>query len=281
MNESWFRPKLLSDKVALVTGGGSGIGREIARGLGQAGARVVIASRSVDRLEKTCDELRAIGVDAIWKQLDVRDRAQVDAVVEEVCGALGTPDILVNNAGGTFPCRAEDLSDNGWRSVTEITLHGTFYCTRAVGRRMIERGAGGKIINVTFTASRSTAGIAHMGAGRAAVNHLTGSLAVEWARYGIQVNALGPQYLTSGAVGMYGEEISDVLIGGTPAARTATPDEVAAWGVILAGPMSDYVTGAVIPLDGGNHVGPGIAFRGTSVLPEPASSASTSGVPSS
>ncbi|MEU6561505.1 SDR family oxidoreductase [Nocardia nova] len=270
----WFRSGLLAGKVALVTGGGTGIGLEIARGLGLAGARVVIASRSSDRLAQAASQLRALGVEAFWKQLDVRDRERVDAVVGDIVDELGVPDILVNNAGGTFPKRAEEISDNGWRTVTEITLHGTFYCTRAVGRRMIERGTGGKILNVTFSAERSTAGIAHMGAGRAAVNHLTRSLAVEWAQFGIQVNALGPQYLTSGAVDMYGEDVVNFLNGSTPAGRTATADEVAAWGVILSGPMSDYVTGAVIPLDGGNHVGAGIRFRGSPILPEPGSGAS-------
>jgi NAD(P)-dependent dehydrogenase (short-subunit alcohol dehydrogenase family) len=275
MTAKYFPPDLLEGKVALVTGGGTGIGREIARGLGETGARVVIASRTPERLEESTQALRAGGLDVSWKQLDVRDPQQVDAIVAEVTDEIGPIDILVNNAGGTFPKRAEELSDNGWRTVTEITLHGTFYCSRAVGRRMIERGTGGKIINVTFTAERSTAGIAHMGAGRSAVNHLTRSLAVEWAQFDIQVNALGPQFLTDGAADMYGEEIQRFLLDSTPAKRTATPDEVAAWGVILASPLSNYVTGALIPLDGGNHVGSGIRFRGSPILPDRASPSST------
>jgi NAD(P)-dependent dehydrogenase (short-subunit alcohol dehydrogenase family) len=265
----FFQPDLLQGKVALVTGGGTGIGMEIARGLGEAGAHVAIASRTPEKLEAASQVLRGQGLDVIWKQLDVRDSARVEGVVDEVTAELGPVDILVNNAGGTFPKRAEELSDNGWRTVTEITLHGTFYCSRAVGRRLIDRGVGGKIINVTFSAERSTAGIAHMGAGRSAVNHLTRSLALEWAQFGIQVNALGPQYLTEGAAQMYGEEIQRFLLNGTPAKRTATADEIAAWGVILASPLSDYMTGALIPLDGGNHVSVGITFRGSPVLPEP------------
>ncbi|MPZ63585.1 MAG: SDR family oxidoreductase [Propionibacteriales bacterium] len=102
----------------------------------------------------------------------------------------------------------------------------------------------------------------------AALNHLTRSLVVEWARFGIQVNALGSQYLTQGVIDMNGEGIMTLLRGSTPAGRTAHLDEVVAWGVILAGPLSDYVTGAKIPLDGGNHVGPGIAFRDSPILPE-------------
>jgi len=266
MMADFFHPELLRDKVAIVTGGGSGIGWQIARGLGEAGARVTIVSRTPEKLERAAAELRERGIDANWKELDVRDPDRVEAVFDEVTEEVGIPDVLVNNAGGTFPKRAEELTDNGWRTVTEISVHGTFWCTRAFGRRLIEAERPGKIVNVTYSAERSTPGIVHMGAGRAAVNHLTRSLAVEWAQFGIQVNALGPQYFSSGAADMYGTEIEEFLISKTPAARTATDDEIAGWGVILAGPMSDYVTGAVIPLDGGNHVGVGMNYRGSQLL---------------
>lgn len=262
----FFHPKLLDGKVALVTGGGSGIGWQMARGLGEAGAQVVIASRSAEKLEAAAAELSRRGVQAAWRQLDVRDAERVEEVVEEISTELGLVDVLVNNAGGTFPKRAEELTENGWRTVTEITLHGSFWCTRAVGRRLIEAGRPGKIINVTTTAERSTPGIVHMGAGRAAINHLTRSLAVEWAQFGIQVNAVGPQFLSDGAEDMYGAEVAEFLISATPADRLATDDEIGAWAVILAGPMSDYVTGALIPLDGGNHAGMGINYRGSAIL---------------
>jgi citronellol/citronellal dehydrogenase len=266
MMSDLFTAELLKGRVALVTGGGSGIGWQIARGLGESGARVVIASRTPEKLEQACQGLVELGIDATWKQLDVRDREQVEEVVDQIHEEIGVLDVLVNNAGGTFPKRAEELTDNGWRTVTEISLHGTFWCTRAVGSRLIDLERPGKIINVTFSAERSTPGIVHMGAGRAGVNHLTRSLAVEWAQFGIQVNALGPQYLSDGAADMYGPGVEEFLVSGTPAGRTATADEIAGWGVILASPLSDYVTGAVIPLDGGNHVGVGINYRGSPLL---------------
>jgi NAD(P)-dependent dehydrogenase (short-subunit alcohol dehydrogenase family) len=265
----YFAPDLLAGRLALVTGGASGIGFEMARGLAQAGARVVLASRTREKLERATDELRLDGLDATWRQLNVRDVDEVERVVGAVTEELGAIDILVNNAGGTFPTRAEEISPNGWRALVDLNLNGTFYCCRAVGRRMIERGQGGKIVNIVIgTWDRSAAGIIGTGSSRAGVAHLTRSLAVEWARFGIQVNALAPQYLTPGAKDMYGSEVDDFITSATPAGRWARPDEVGAWAVILAGPMSDYVTGASIPLDGGNSVGVGINFRGSAVLPE-------------
>jgi NAD(P)-dependent dehydrogenase (short-subunit alcohol dehydrogenase family) len=277
MMSEFFHPELLKGKVALITGGGSGIGWQIARGLGEAGARVVIASRTPEKLESAAVALNELGIDAFWKQLDVRDSARVEEVFDEISEEIGLPDVLVNNAGGTFPKRAEEMTDNGWRTVTEISLHGTFWCTRAAGRRLIEKGLPGKIINVTYSAERSTAGIVHMGAGRAGVNHLTRSLAVEWAQFGIQVNAIGPQYLSGGAADMYGSKVEEFLNSGTPAGRTATDDEIAGWGVILASPLSDYVTGAVVPLDGGNHVGVGINYRDSILMANLASEENNEG----
>ncbi len=266
---SYFAPGLLEGRVALVTGGASGIGFQMARGLGLAGARVVIASRSQERLEEAVSELRAAGVEAAWRQLNVRDADEVERVVGAVADDLGGIDVLVNNAGGTFSKRAEELTPNGWRALVDLNLNGTFYCCGAVGRRMIERGRGGKIVNIVIgTWDRSAGGIAGTGSSRAGVAHLTRSLAVEWAQFDIQVNALGPQYMTPGAKEMYGQEVDDFITSSTPARRWARPDEIAAWAVILASPMSDYLTGASIPLDGGNSIGIGINFRGSAVLPE-------------
>jgi NAD(P)-dependent dehydrogenase (short-subunit alcohol dehydrogenase family) len=263
-----FRPDLLSGRTALVTGGATGIGFEMARGLGRAGAHVLIASRTREKLESATERLRADGVDAGWRELDVRDADAVYATIDAIADERGL-DILVNNAGGTFPKKAEELTPNGWRAVVDVNLNGTFYCCSAAGRRMIERGQGGKIINVVIgTVAGASGGIAHTGASRAGVAHLTRSLAQEWARFGIQVNAVGPQYLTPAAQEMYGPEVNDFIVGITPARRWARPDEIAAFAVVLASPMSDYVTGVTIPIDGGNWIGPGMDFRGSAVLPE-------------
>src|ERR1700740_1085810 len=116
----FFNPGLLRGKIAVVTGGGSGIGWQIARGLGEAGARVAIVSRTPEKLERAAADLRELGIDATWKELDARDSGRVESVFEQISEEVGLPDILVNNAGGTFPKRAEEMTDNGWRTVTEI-----------------------------------------------------------------------------------------------------------------------------------------------------------------
>jgi NAD(P)-dependent dehydrogenase (short-subunit alcohol dehydrogenase family) len=265
----YFNPRLLAGRTALVTGGATGIGREMARGLGTVGARVVIASRTAEKLEAAVADLRAAGLAASWLVVDVRDAAAVDDVVARVVRDHGGLDILVNNAGGTFPKKAEELTPNGFRAVVDVNLLGTFHCCSAGGRAMIERGRGGKIINIcTSTTDRASGGIAHTGASRAAVSHLTRTLALEWAQFGIQVNAIGPQFLTAGAKDMYSKAVDDAIVGATPAGRWATPDEIAGIAVVFASPLSDYVTGVSLPLDGGNWIGAGINFRGTAVLPE-------------
>ena len=143
-----FDPHLLKDQVAVITGGGTGIGLAIAKRLGALGARIAIASRNAQNLEDGCAALREAGVDALAVQLDVRKPEQVDEMVERTVKHFGGLDILVNNAAGNFICRAEDLSPNGWNAVIGIVLNGTFYCSRAVGRHMIARGQGGSIVSI-------------------------------------------------------------------------------------------------------------------------------------
>ena len=269
MRFDYFNPQLLAGKTALVTGGATGIGNAMARGLGAVGAKVVIASRNTERLQSAVDALRADRIDASWMKLDVRDAGEVDQTVASLIAEHGGLDILVNNAGGTFPKKAEELTPNGFRAIVDVNLRGTFHCCSAGGRAMIAAGHGGKIINiVTSTTDRASGGIVHTGASRAAVSHLTRTLALEWAQFNIQVNAIGPQFLTDGARDMYSKAVDDAIVSATPAGRWARPDEIAAIAVVFASPISDYITGVSLPLDGGNWIGPGINFRGTDVLPE-------------
>src|SRR6185295_9927726 len=143
-----FEPHLLKGQVAVITGGGTGIGLAIAKRLGSLGARIAIASRDSVNLEKGSAALREAGLDALAIQLDVRKPEQVDEMVERTVKHFGSLDILVNNAAGNFVCRAEELSPNGWNSVIGIVLNGTFYCSRAVGRYMIGRKRGGSIVSI-------------------------------------------------------------------------------------------------------------------------------------
>jgi NAD(P)-dependent dehydrogenase (short-subunit alcohol dehydrogenase family) len=265
----YFQRGLLKGKVALITGGGTGIGLQIARGLGGVGATVVIASRTESRLADAVERLRAEAIEAHFKILDTRDDTQVEQVVSEVVAEFGAIDVLVNNAGGQFPVKAENLTPKGWRAVIDVCLNGTFYVTRAVGAHMIARGRGGKIVNVSASCiDRGSPGIVHSGAARAAVSHMTRTLAMEWAQFNIQVNAIGPQYLSEGARANLNPAVAEFIPSVTPAGRWATDEEIQSWGVILASPMSHYVTGVTIYLDGGNWLGEGIVYRGSPVCPE-------------
>lgn len=259
----FFQPDLLRGRVALVTGGGTGIGLVAARALGQVGARVVVASRNLDRLRRAATVLCAEGIDCQAREVNIRDADMVERVVGEVAAEAGSLDVLVNNAGGQFVAPAERITQNGWRSVIDLNLNGTFYCSSAAARRMMERGTGGKILNIVASfADRSSAGMAHSGAARAGVVHLTRTLAREWAPFAISVNALGPQLLTEAARDAYGEEGIAYVAAATPQQRWAREEEVGSWIVALCSPFADYVTGAVLPLDGGNAAGEGLGFRG-------------------
>src|SRR5215475_9423042 len=188
-----FDPTLLKDQVAVITGGGTGIGLAIAKRLGCLGARIAIASRNAEHLEQGANALREIGIDALAVQLDVRLPEQVDEMVLRTVKHFGSLDILVNNAAGNFICRAEDLSPNGWNAVIGIVLNGSFYCSRAVGQYMIARRRGGAIVsilaNYVWTGSPGTI---HSAAAKAGVMSMTQTLAVEWARHGIRVSAVAP-----------------------------------------------------------------------------------------
>ncbi|MFW6205436.1 MAG: SDR family oxidoreductase [Actinomycetota bacterium] len=265
----WLNPSLLDGKVALVTGGGTGIGLVIARALGQVGAQVHLAARGTERLQEASSALAAEGIKASWSRLDVRDPEQVDRAVSDVADGYGGIDILVNNAGGQFPVKAEDLSPRGWRAVVDLNLNGTYYMTRAVGRHLIDTGRGGKILSIVLNVmERTTQGMAHSGAARAGVMHMTRTLAAEWARFGIQINAMGPLYLSESAQQVYSDDVARVVSDATPMHRWASDDELGMWAVWLCSPATDYVTGVTVPVDGGNWVGGGLGWRGTSILPE-------------
>src|SRR3954467_10256427 len=188
-----FEAQLFKDQVAVVTGGGTGIGLAIATRLGSLGARIAIASRNAADRGEGCAALRPAGIDALAVQLDVRKPEQVDEMVLRTVKHYGSLDILVNNAAGNFVCRAEELSPNGWDAVIGIVLNGSFYCSRAVGQYMIARKRGGSIVsilaNYVWTGS---AGTVHSAAAKAGVMSMTQTLAVEWASHGIRVNAIAP-----------------------------------------------------------------------------------------
>ena len=250
-----FIPSLLKDQVVIVTGGGTGIGLAIAKRLGELGAHIAVGSRNAENIEKGTAELRHAGLDPLAIQLDVRNPEQVDEMVRRVVRHFGRIDILVNNAAGNFVCRAEELSPNGWNAVIGIVLNGSFYCSRAVGRHMIARGGGGSIVsilaNYVWTGS---AGTIHSAAAKAGVMSMTQTLAVEWAKHRIRVNAVAPGPIESpGAAKQLWDSpeavqrITDMV----PLQRWGKPEEIADAVAFLVAPGAGYITGEILTVDGG------------------------------
>ena len=257
-----FEAGLFKDRVAVITGGGTGIGQAIARRLGTLGARIAIASRNHEHLERGCAALRESGIDALAVQLDVRNPEQVDEMVERTVKHFGSLDILVNNAAGNFICRAEDLSPNGWNAVIGIVLNGSFYCSRAAGRHMIASGRGGSIVsilaNYVWTGSPGTV---HSAAAKAGVMSLTQTLAAEWARHRIRVNAVAPGPIESSpgaAEKLWNNQAAvDRITRVVPLNRWGRPEEVADAVAFLVAPQSGFITGETLTVDGGTWLGRG------------------------
>jgi NAD(P)-dependent dehydrogenase (short-subunit alcohol dehydrogenase family) len=257
-----FEANLLQDQVAVITGGGTGIGLAIARRLGTLGARIAIASRNAEHLEQGANVLREAGIDALAVQLDVRNPEQVDEMVLRTVKHFGSLDLLVNNAAGNFICRAEDLSPNGWNAVVGIVLNGSFYCSRAVGQYMIARKRGGSIVSVlanyVWTGSPGTI---HSAAAKAGVMSMTQTLAVEWAPHGIRVNAVAPGPIDSspGAAKQLwsSQEAVDRISAMIPNHTWGTPAQIADAVVFLAAPQTAFITGEILTIDGGAWINRG------------------------
>lgn len=250
MSGSIFAPGLFRGKVALVTGGGSGIGLAIAHELGALGAQVAIAGRDEAKLQRALQELSDAGIEALAKPCDIREEAQVEALVAQVLETWGQLDYLINNAGGQFPAAAEKISIKGWRAVVENNLNGTFLVTRVAAERwMLQHG--GRMINIVANMWRGFPGMAHTGAARAGVVNLTQTLAVEWAPYGILVNGIAPGTIRSTGTDRYPPELMQRAIAATPLKRMGTCEDVSRAVAYLCSPAGDYITGETLCIDGG------------------------------
>jgi len=248
-----FAGDLLAGETALITGGGTGIGEEIALAMADHGADVAIASRNMDHLEPVAEQIEGKGQNACATTVDIREREKVDEMTETVIDELGEITILVNNAGANFVTPTEELSENGWRAVVGTILDGTAYCSFSVGDHMIENG-GGTIISMGATNSEVGAPYhAHSGAGKAGVHNLMQSLASEWAKYGIRANTVAPGIIeTEGISGAVGGELPEVLLEDLSAERFGTPADCVPITLFLASPAASYVTGSYFAVDGGH-----------------------------
>jgi peroxisomal 2,4-dienoyl-CoA reductase len=270
---SIFRDDLLDGQVALITGGGTGIGFGIAELLSALGAHVVLASRKLDHLEPAAERLRAAGGKASVAAVDVRDPERVREMVEGVRTAHGRIDVLVNNAAGNFYAPSESLTPNAWRSVVEIDLFGTFYCSQAVFPVMREQADGGRIVNVSMTLHyRGWPQMAHATAAKAGVDALTRTLAVEWAPHRIRVNAVAPGPIptegvrkaftppaSGGVVDLFAVEraMGEHAKRAIPLQRWGDPSDIANMVAFLASPGGDWITGSIIVVDGGEWLARG------------------------
>ena len=191
--ETALRPGTFDGQTVLVTGGGTGLGKAIASEFARLGAAIAISSRSTEHLEAGRAAMEDLGAQVVTAVCDIRNPESVAAAFGAAEDAFGLPDVLVNNAAANFPVPAEDMSPNAWRAVVDVTLNGTFNCTREMGRRHLAAGTPGSVINVGASyAWTGGPGFAHSAAAKAGVKSLTESLAVEWGPYGIQVNCLVP-----------------------------------------------------------------------------------------
>jgi NAD(P)-dependent dehydrogenase (short-subunit alcohol dehydrogenase family) len=250
--ESIYREGLFEGRVALITGGGSGIGKSIAFELGRLGARVVIAARKVERLEAAAEELRAAGIETLIAPCNIRDEDQVEAAVQLAVSEFGRLDFLVNNAGGQFPSPAAHIRTKGWNAVLETNLTGTFFMCRAAHNAWMGEN-GGAIVNIIADMHRGFPGMAHTGAARAGVDNLTKSLAVEWAHSGIRVNAVAPGIIFGSGYDNYAPHFQKIFLAmadNIPAQRLGTEEEVASSAVFLLSPAASYITGETLRVDG-------------------------------
>jgi NAD(P)-dependent dehydrogenase (short-subunit alcohol dehydrogenase family) len=245
---------VLQDRVAIVTGGGTGIGLSIAEEMAKAGADIVVCSRGENHLKTAVERITgSTGRKCLPVPLDVRRAEDVDLMIEKTMNEFGHIDILVNNAGANFRCAAEDMTPNGWDAIVNINLKGTFLCCRAAGKIMIKQKKG-NIINISSLGSRHAAPFsAAYGASKAAVNHLTMTLAAEWAKHNIRVNCIAPgPVITEG----YLEQLEKSGLKEPPKSpwameRWGQPVEIANFVIFLASDASSYLTGETIFVNGG------------------------------
>lgn len=244
-------PDANAGRVALVTGGGTGIGRATALAFAATGAHVAICGRRSEPLEAVEAEVAALGGECLAVPADIREPEQVEALVERALARFGALDVLVNNAGGQFVAPAEEISPNGWRAVHRLAVDAAWDVTRTVATRsMIPRGTG-VVVFVGFSPRRGMPGVAHAAAARAAVENLAATLAGEWSRYGIRAVCVAPGTIRTDGLEQYGAKSIAEWERAVPLGRLGRPEEVAEVIAFLASDGGAYVTGTTIVVDGG------------------------------
>lgn len=247
-----LRPDVHRGRVALITGGGTGIGRAIALDMARCGADVVISGRRSEPLEKTAAEIEALGARVLAVPADIREEQQVTDLVDRALDTFGRIDILVNNAGGQFAAPAEDITSKGWRAVHRLAVDATWAVTREVAVRAMIPQRSGCIFFMAFSPRRGIASMVHATSARAALENLASGLSLEWSRYGIRSICIAPGTIaTEGMEGNYTEEARAQWTSAVPLGRLGTVEDVSGVVTFLASPAGSYVTGTTLVIDGG------------------------------
>ena len=251
--ETVYRGDLFKNKVALVSGGGTGIGQAVALLLARLGARVAICGRTAEKLDRTLEFARSKSCTMLSVVTDIREPEQIAALFQRVHDEFGALDLLINNAGGQFPQAAIDFSAKGWNAVINNNLNGTWNMMQCAARRWRDGQRPGSIVNVIAVADRGMPGVAHTAAARAGVAALTRTVAIEWAPLNIRVNCVAPGLTATGGLDVYPPEAKREWPRANPMKRPGTPMEIAEACIYLGASSGSFITGEVLTIDGGGY----------------------------
>ncbi len=246
-----YKKELFNEKVILVSGGGSGIGKAIASLFARLGAHIVICGRKQEKLDASVEYLKQFGGEVTAYQTDIRDAEQVNQLFDSIWEHYGQLDVLVNNAGGQFPQDAIDYSHKGWKAVITTNLNGTFYMMQSAAKHWRDNNQSGNIINIVADIWRGMPGVAHTCAARAGVIYLSKTVAVEWAPYNIQVNCVAPGAIESSGMEVYPPEEQKKFFLSNPMKVMGDVHDIAQACVYLAAPSGKFINGEVLNVEGG------------------------------
>lgn len=270
MYRSIFNEGLFEGEVAIITGGGSGIGRCVAHELASLGATVALVGRTPEKLDIVVAEIRDSGGIAHPYPCNIRDEEAVTALITQIVAAHGRVDALVNNAGGQFPSLLKDISRKGWEAVVQTNLTGGFLMARECLNQSMQK-TGGAIVNIAADMWGGMPGMGHSGAARAGMVNFTETAAFEWATYGVRVNAVAPGYVASSGLDAYPPEVRELILQAgnqLPLQRMATEAEISAAIVFLLSKAASFITGTVLRIDGGRpNVRPGFPLDAQRKVP--------------